>query len=170
MSESAAVEAGHGGSRPGLVSVFSNIAHLKTHMFTILYATAVLHLPGVFDMSYGELLGLSSFGLILYGVAALPAGWLGDKWSQAGMIAVFFLGCGVGSIVVGLAESTATLFVGLTLIGLFASIYHPVGIAWLVASGVWPSIQMPCHLRLRWLLRSIAGRAEKAGYVRIPLP
>ena len=32
-------------------------------MFTVLYATAVLHLPQVFDLPYGELLSLSSLGL-----------------------------------------------------------------------------------------------------------
>ena len=113
--------------------IFSNVGHGLTHMFTVLYASAVLYLPKVFDLPYGELLGLSSFGLVLYGVAALPAGWLGDRWSQVGMMAVFFFGIGVGAIVVGLAVGPKTLFIGLTLIGLFASIYHPVGIAWVVA-------------------------------------
>jgi MFS family permease len=87
----------------------------------------------VFDLPYGELLGLSSLGLVLFGVAALPAGWLGDRWSQIGMMAIFFLGIGVGAIVVGLAVGPERLFIGLTLIGLFGSIYHPVGIAWVVA-------------------------------------
>ena len=113
--------------------VFSNIGHSFSHMFTVLYATAVLYLPKVFDLPYGELLGLSSLGLVLFGVAALPAGWLGDRWSQIGMMAIFFIGIGIGAIVVGLAMGPEQLFIGLTLIGLFASIYHPVGIAWIVA-------------------------------------
>lgn len=122
------------GANPTLVIAFSNLGHAFTHLFTLLYATAVLYLPSVFGVSYGELLGLASVGLVLYGVAALPAGWLGDRWSQIGMMVVFFAGTGAGSIVTGLASGTSGLFVGLTLIGLFASIYHPVGIAWLVAS------------------------------------
>ena len=65
---------------------FSNAGHTCTHMFTVLYATAVLHLPQVFDLPYGELLSLSSLGLVLFGVGALPAGWLGDRWSQVGMM------------------------------------------------------------------------------------
>ena len=113
--------------------IFSNVGHGFSHMFTLLYATAVLYLPKVFDLPYGELLGLSSLGLVLFGVAALPAGWLGDRWSQIGMMAIFFLGIGVGAIVVGLAVRPERLFIGLTLIGLFGSIYHPVGIAWVVA-------------------------------------
>ena len=113
---------------------FSNFGHMCTHMYTVLYATAVLYLPQVFDLPYGELLSLSSLGLVLYGVAALPAGWLGDRWSQVGMIVIFFLGIGAGAIVTGLADGPEMIFAGLTLIGLFAAIYHPVGIAWLVAS------------------------------------
>ena len=113
---------------------FSNFGHTCTHMFTVLYATAVLYLPQVFDLPYGELLTLSSLGLVLYGVAALPAGWLGDRWSQVGMIVIFFLGIGAGAIVTGLADGPDMIFAGLTMIGLFAAIYHPVGIAWIVAS------------------------------------
>tara|TARA_B100000161_G_scaffold160203_1_gene114222 strand:- start:4 stop:570 length:567 start_codon:yes stop_codon:yes gene_type:complete len=113
--------------------VFSNAGHSFSHMFTLLYATAVLYLPKVFDLPYGELLGLSSLGLVLFGLAALPAGWLGDRWSQIGMMVIFFIGVGVGSIIVGMAGGPDRLFIGLTLIGLFASIYHPVGIAWIVA-------------------------------------
>ena len=114
--------------------VFSNVGHTYTHMFTVLYATAVLHLPQVFGLPYGELLSLSSLGLVLFGVAALPAGWLGDRWSQVGMMVIFFLGIGAGAIVTGLADGPDMIFAGLTLIGLFAAIYHPVGIAWIVAS------------------------------------
>ena len=113
---------------------FSNFGHTCTHMFTVLYATAVLHLPQVFGLPYGEMLTLSSLGLVLFGVAALPAGWLGDRWSQAGMIVIFFLGIGAGAIVTGLADGPDMIFAGLTMIGLFAAIYHPVGIAWIVAS------------------------------------
>ena len=112
--------------------VFSNAGHLYTHIFVLLYATAVLFLPSVFDVSYGELLGLSSFGLVLFGLGAMPAGWLGDRWSKVGMLLVFFLGMGISTVVIGMANDTATLFLGLSLLGLFGSIYHPVGIAWLV--------------------------------------
>jgi FSR family fosmidomycin resistance protein-like MFS transporter len=118
---------------PRLVVQFSNLGHLFTHLFTLLYATAVLHLPGVFGLPFGEMLGLSSLGLILYGVCALPAGWLADRYSQTGMMVLFFVGIGAGAVVTGLADTPADLWIGLTLIGAFASIYHPVGIAWLLA-------------------------------------
>ena len=50
------------------------------------------------------------------------------------MMVIFFLGIGAGAIVTGLADGPDMIFAGLTMIGLFAAIYHPVGIAWIVAS------------------------------------
>lgn len=117
-----------------LVARYVNTGHVLTHMVTILYATAVLHLPAEFGFPYGEMLGYAGLGLILYGVAALPAGWIADRWSQAGMMIVFFLGIGFSSIYVGMADNKLNLIVGLSLLGTFAAIYHPVGIAWLIAS------------------------------------
>ncbi len=102
----------------------------------LLYATIVLALEGEFDRPYGELLTLSLPGFIAFGIGALPAGWLGDRWSAAGMMVVFFVGTGAASILTGFARTPFEIAVGLTLIGVFASIYHPVGIAWVVRHAV----------------------------------
>ncbi|MCH8835582.1 MAG: MFS transporter, partial [Proteobacteria bacterium] len=108
---------------------FLNLGHAYDHLFMLLYPTVVLALGDVFQASYGELLALSVYGFIAFGAGALPAGWLGDRWSRRGMMIVFFVGIGLASILTGLARSTVDIAVGLALIGLFASIYHPVGIA-----------------------------------------
>lgn len=92
----------------------------------------VLTLEGVFGQSYGKLLSLAVPGFIAFAAGTLPAGWLGDRWSRPAMLAIFFVGIGVSAILTGLARNPFELAVGLTLIGLFASIYHPVGIAMLV--------------------------------------
>ncbi len=115
---------------------FSNLGHLYTHLFMLLYPTVVLALEKHFGMSYGELLPLALPGFILFGVAALPAGWLGDRWSEGGMLAVMFAGLGCSAIFTGLSATPLMISVGLGLIGLFAAIYHPVGIAMVVRSSV----------------------------------
>ncbi len=108
---------------------FLNLGHAYDHLFILLYPTVVLALGDVFQASYGELLALSVYGFVAFGAGALPAGWLGDRWSRRGMMIVFFVGIGLASILTGLARSTVDIAVGLALVGLFASIYHPVGIA-----------------------------------------
>src|SRR5256885_2026892 len=76
---------------------FANVGHLFTHMLMLLYPTVVLALEGRYGLSYGELLALSMPGFVLYGVAALPAGWLGDRWSAEYMIVIYFLGSGAAA-------------------------------------------------------------------------
>lgn len=115
-----------------LSMAFSNIGHFFAHLMMLLYPTVVLGLQGRFGLSYGELLSLSLAGFILFGAAALPAGWLGDRWSAEGMMVLFFVGTGGAAILTGVASSPLGIGCGLALIGLFGSIYHPVGVAWLV--------------------------------------
>ncbi len=123
-------------SSPAIAQAFSQIGHSYSHIFMLLYPTVVLGLERELHMGYGELLVLMTLGNVLFGVAALPAGWLGDRWSAPAMMVVFFLGTGLSSILTGFMSSTFGLAAGLSLIGLFASIYHPVGMAWLVRNAV----------------------------------
>lgn len=115
---------------------FSAIGHSYSHLFMLLYPTVVLVLQREWDMGFGDLIQLAMIGQILFGVAALPAGWLGDRWSSTGMMVVFFLGTGLSSVATGFARNPLELTVGLAAIRLFASIYHPVGIAWMVRNAV----------------------------------
>lgn len=115
-----------------LSMAFSNAGHLLTHLLMLLYPTVVLALEGRWGLTYGELLSLSVPGYVIYGIAALPAGWLGDRWSAEGMMVIFFLGSGAAAVFTGFADGPMALGLGLALIGLFGSIYHPVGVAWLV--------------------------------------
>lgn len=112
---------------------YINAAHVIDHMFMLIFPAAVLGMTRSFGLSYAELIGLSLGGFIAFGACSLPAGWLGDKWDRRHMLQVFFLGIGVAAIVTGLSSSVTMLVAGLTLIGVFAAIYHPVGTAMLVA-------------------------------------
>ncbi len=112
--------------------VFSCLGHAYMHLFTAFYFVIVLALEDAWTLPYHELIELWTLGALLVGLVALPAGWLGDRWSASGMMVVFFVGLGAAGIVCGLVDSQSAMFLGLTAIGLFASIYHPVGIAWLV--------------------------------------
>ena len=111
---------------------FAQIGHTYTHLLTLLYPTVVLAIEPEFGMSYGELLLLMTLGNLLFGLGSPAAGWLGDKWSTPGMMVLFFVGMGLGCIATGAASSPFGLTGGLALLGLAASIYHPVGMAWLV--------------------------------------
>ena len=116
--------------RARLSFLFLNVGHFLDHFFMLIFATvAALRLANEWDMSYAALIPYATPGFIAFGVAAIPAGWLADKWSREGMIVIFFLGIGVSSILTALAGSPLEIALGLTAIGLFGAIYHPVGLA-----------------------------------------
>ncbi|MGE0718436.1 MAG: MFS transporter, partial [Alphaproteobacteria bacterium] len=123
-------------SNSRLVVGFSCVGHAWAHLMMLLYPTIVLALERTWGLSYGELLALSLPGFILFGAGALPAGWLGDRWSAERMMLIYFVGTGAACALCGLADGPVGLAVGLGLMGLFGSIYHPVGIAWLVRASV----------------------------------
>ena len=116
--------------RARLSFLFLNVGHFLDHFFMLIFATvAALRLANEWGMSYAALIPYATPGFIAFGVAAIPAGWLADKWSREGMIVIFFLGIGASSILTAVAGSPLEIALGLTAIGLFAAIYHPVGLA-----------------------------------------
>jgi MFS family permease len=119
-------------SQSRVTVLFLNIGHLYDHFFMLILPTVVLTLEVEWHRPYGELLALGTAGFIAFGVGTLPSGWLGDRWSRSAMMTLFFVGIGVSAIVTGLARGPFELAVCLTLVGIFASIYHPVGMAMVV--------------------------------------
>ena len=111
---------------------FLNIGHFLDHLFLLIFATAALTLTVEWGLTYAELIPYATTSFIVFGVGAIPAGWLADKWSRKGMLVVFFIGIGTAAILAGLANSPLQMAVCLTLVGLFAAIYHPVGLAMVV--------------------------------------
>jgi MFS family permease len=117
---------------------YINVGHSFSHLVMLLYPTVVLALEPVWQIGFAELLPLGFAGYLLFGLGALPAGWLGDRWDSGKMMVIFFIGTGLACILAGLASGPATMAVALTLIGLFASIYHPVALAWVVGASERP--------------------------------
>ncbi|MDX1435068.1 MAG: MFS transporter, partial [Gammaproteobacteria bacterium] len=150
--------------------LFLNLGHFYDHLFILLYATvAALALPAVFELGYAELIVYATPGFIAFGAFALPAGWLADRWSRRGMMAVFFTGIGVSAILTGLARTPFEVGVGLFFIGVFAAIYHPVGITMVVearpertgmalaVNGVWGNMGVACAAMVAGVLIDVEG-------------
>jgi MFS family permease len=150
--------------------LFLNLGHFFDHLFILIYATvAALVLPVAFDMSYSELIIYATPGFIAFGAFALPAGWLADRWSRRGMMIVFFLGIGTSAMLTSLASTPLEIGAGLFLVGVFAAIYHPVGITMVVEArpvntgvalginGVWGNMGVASAAIVAGVLIDISG-------------
>jgi MFS family permease len=143
-------------NRDRLYFLLLNIGHFLDHLFTLVFATvAALVLYREWGIGYAELLVYATPGFFAFGVFSFPAGWLADRWSRDGMMSVFFVGIGVAAIATSFAETPLQIGCGLFVIGMFAAIYHPVGLAivttkWrdtgmrIAANGVWGNLGVAC--------------------------
>ncbi|MBY0336625.1 MAG: MFS transporter [Acetobacteraceae bacterium] len=118
---------------------FVNAAHSFTHYSLLILATAVLAMvaqePEVFGTDYGPILALGTAMFVIYGLGALPMGWLADKFGRKALMAAFFLGGGTAMAMCGLAPSPFWLATALGLMGAFSAIYHPIGTAIVAEAG-----------------------------------
>jgi MFS family permease len=113
---------------------FLNLGHLLDHLAMLVFPTAVVAIGREWGQPYAELLPYALGSFIAFGVFAIPAGWLADHWSRYKVLALFFVGIGASLFATGFAQAAWQIGLGLTVVGAFAAIYHPVGIAMLVAS------------------------------------
>src|SRR4030088_361630 len=136
---------------PARVIGFVNAAHFIDHYAMLIFAAAVIVMGPALGMAYSELLPYATPGFVAFGAGSLLTGWLGDRWSRRHMMVIFFFGIGLSMIAVGLVQTPLQLGAALLSIGVFASIYHPVGTAMIVSyadrlgremglNGVWGNL------------------------------
>ena len=113
--------------------LYLNIGHLLDHFMMLIFAKAAFDAGREFGLSYEEIIVYGTLGVVLFGAAAPLAGWLADKYSRAILITVYPFGLGLGSILAAFSQSTEMLGLSLGILGFFAAIYHPVGIAMLLS-------------------------------------
>jgi MFS family permease len=115
---------------------FINVAHFFDHFFLLIFPTAALAIAPAWGMSFADVLLFGMPLYIMFALGTLPAGWLGDRIDRLTLIAVFFIGCGASSIWISLATGPKAMTFGLGSLGLFAAIYHPVGLAYVTQIGL----------------------------------
>ncbi len=119
--------------------LYLNFGHFTNHMLMLIFAKAAFSAGIDFgfgkDGAYAEMIPYGIPSLVLFGACAPLAALGADHWNRNGMLTVFFIGIGLSSILTGFAQSLLQIGFGLAFIGVFASIYHPVGIAMVIEGG-----------------------------------
>jgi MFS family permease len=121
------------------VTLLLNLAHAVDHLFLLIFATAVAAIAADFGFArWEDLLPYSVGAFVMFGLASLPAGRLGDLWGRRPMMVVFFFGMGASALMASVTQNAVQMAAALTLLGVFAAIYHPVGIPMLVQNATRP--------------------------------
>jgi predicted MFS family arabinose efflux permease len=113
---------------------FINVAHFVDHYVLLIFPTVVIGMQAELGRSYAELIVLSTACFVAFGLFSLPAGWIGDHWSRRNMIAIFFFGSAASLAVAAMSPNLIVLAIALFMLGVFAAIYHPLGVTVLLAN------------------------------------
>ena len=116
-----------------------NGAHALDHLVLLIFASAVGTIAAEFGIArWEDLMPYAVGAFIMFGLGAIPSGRLGDLWGRRKMMLVFFAGIAFSCIAASLARNTWQMAIALTMLGAFASIYHPVGIPMLLRHAAQP--------------------------------
>ena len=114
---------------PSKMLFYLNAGHFLDHYFLMVFPLVVLAIEHSWGLSYGQALALGTPLYIGFALGTLPVGWLGDTYRREYLIAALFIGAGLSSISIAIAPNAFWLMTGLAALGLFLSIYHPIGLS-----------------------------------------
>jgi MFS family permease len=109
------------------------LAHAIDHLALLVFATAVTAIAVDFGVGrWEDMMPYASGAFLMFGVASIPAGQLGDKWGRRSMMLVFYFGMGASMLLIAASQSPWQIAIALSVMGAFSAIFHPVGIPMLL--------------------------------------
>jgi MFS family permease len=106
-----------------------SFSHFITHGFMTLLPAALVAIAIDQSMSFLQLGIIVNLGYFLYGLGALPAGYLADRIGSKKLLSIGVLGMAVSSMLVSISPSATYFAITYAMLGIFASIHHPAGLS-----------------------------------------
>ena len=95
-----------------------------------------------FGLTYDEIIAYGAIGFLFFGAFAPLAAHLSDKISRSFLMIVYHFGIGLSQFWLQLQQTYGLFAMSLSLIGIFAAIYHPVGITMLLSKNKNNGVRM----------------------------
>ncbi|MCW5751198.1 MAG: MFS transporter [Alphaproteobacteria bacterium] len=108
------------------------------HWILVVFAYSWGVIAGAWGTEWTELTPYNYGAIFMFGAGSILSGRLGDLWGRRVMMLIFFFGMGLSCFLIALCTNPWQIGAALTLMGAFASIYHPVGIPMLVQNAARP--------------------------------
>jgi MFS family permease len=175
------------------IALTSAVIHGLVHASVLMLPPLIGDFRRTFGASHLQVLGVFNVVYLVYGLAAVPAGYLADRFGSRLMLVLAAAGCAASMLMVSAAPSFPVLAVGLVALGLAAGMYHPSGLSLLsrgVASGergralgihgaggnggeviapLWATF-FAQHLGWRWAFTAAAGLSVACTLLALTLP
>ncbi len=110
------------------VYVVTASGHALCHISILVFSAILIPLSQEFELSMTRITGIGSLSLLFFGLGSFPAGILIRIKNPKFMLLVYYAGCAGSSIIIWLSSGLLMFSVGLSLLGVFCSIYHTAGL------------------------------------------
>ncbi|MBW2599359.1 MAG: MFS transporter [Deltaproteobacteria bacterium] len=139
------------------IMIFTCVAHFFTHFYEMIFPALAIPLMISLKMSLGDVLKMSFFMYLLYGLTALPWGMISDRFNNRITLIIFFIGTSLGAMLTAFSDTRTSMMLSLAVIGFFAGSYHPAGMG-MISLGV----------KNRGMALGINGVAGNLGMISAP--
>jgi MFS family permease len=109
--------------------ILVSCAHAMVHTFEHALPAVEQMIGTDFGVGREQTGALGTVWRLPFGLAAMIAGWLADRYGAKRLLIVYLLGCVGTAVLAAWAPSLAMLFGVMFAMGCFASIYHPAGLS-----------------------------------------
>jgi MFS family permease len=116
-------------SREKSILAAMSACHALVHSYMLVFPTIYKSLGEGLNLEFARvgLVGMVSY--MAFGFGALPAGFLVDRFGARNLVVICLAGTTLASVLTFLAGSGVGVAVALVVLGFFASLYHPAGLA-----------------------------------------
>ena len=139
------------------ILIITMLGHSLCHINILIFAAALRPIQQSLGVSLTQLTAIGTAGYLVYGLGALPAGFLATRTSAKRTLMLFFTGTASAALVTGLAKSLPLFSAGLVCLGFFSSFYHVSGLSLIAQS-----------IRQRGKAMGLHGVAGSAGVALAP--
>jgi len=113
------------------IIALTGLSHFAVHSSMLFFPALFIVLQNEFSANAVTLATLGwiyTLSNLMFGLGALPAGWIEGKVGGRKLLLVYQLGAAASALFAALSSSLTSLTIALVLLGLFSSIYHPAGL------------------------------------------
>ncbi|MBU0480117.1 MAG: MFS transporter [Proteobacteria bacterium] len=107
----------------------AGFSHFITHGYMSLLPAVLVMITAEHSMSFTDIGIIANIGYFLYGLGAIPAGYLSDKFGSKRVLTFGVGGMALSSLLVGVSQGIWGFAVCYAFLGAFASIHHPAGLS-----------------------------------------
>jgi MFS family permease len=105
------------------------MGHFLSHFNMLTFPAVVLPLAARLHLPMAQVLGMSFWMYLLFGLSAMPWGFAADRFGAKYLMGIYYAGAGLCGLAAAFwIDSPGALVLSLAGLGLFSGIYHPAGL------------------------------------------